>query len=58
VAAQFSALWAAVSLAAQFILGYLPIDVPHAGIVGEIAVQFQEQVDRCVQRSVTLFSDR
>jgi hypothetical protein len=40
VATWLSALWLAVSLAAQSILGHLPINVPQVGVVGEIVVQF------------------
>jgi hypothetical protein len=47
MATQLSALWAAVSLATQSVLGHLPVDTPQAGIVGEIVVQFQERADQC-----------
>jgi hypothetical protein len=40
VATLLSTLWAVVSLPAQSILGHLPVDVPQAGVVGEIVVQF------------------
>jgi hypothetical protein len=36
-----------VSLAAQSILGCLPIDVFQAGIVGEMVARFREQVKWC-----------
>jgi hypothetical protein len=42
VATRLSTLMVAVSLAAQYILGCLPIDVSQAGVVGEIAVRFPE----------------
>jgi hypothetical protein len=64
VATRLSALWVVVSLASQSIFGYFPIDVPEAGVVGEIVVQFRsEQIGAHVSRllagrSVTLFSDR
>jgi hypothetical protein len=45
VATRLSMLRAAVSLAAQSILGQLPIDVSQAGVVGEIDVLFWEQTD-------------
>jgi hypothetical protein len=35
-----SALWAAVSLAIQSILGHLPIKVSQAGVVGEMVARF------------------
>jgi hypothetical protein len=47
VATQLSALWAAVSLAAQSILRHLAIDVPQAGVVGEMVVRFWEQASWC-----------
>jgi hypothetical protein len=40
VAIGLSALWAAVSLAAQSILERLPVDAPQAGVVGEMVAQF------------------
>jgi hypothetical protein len=36
-----------VSFAALSIISHLPIDVTHAGVVGEIVAQFWEYVDRC-----------
>jgi hypothetical protein len=36
-----------VSLAAQSIIGHLPVDVPHVGVVGEIVAQFWEYVNQC-----------
>jgi hypothetical protein len=45
VATRLSMLRAAVSLAAQSILGQLPIDVSQAGVLGEIDVLFWEQTD-------------
>jgi hypothetical protein len=47
VATQLSTLRAVVSLAAQSILGHLPIDISQAGIVGVMVVRFQEQADWC-----------
>jgi hypothetical protein len=38
-------LWAAVSLAAQFILERLPVGTPQVGVVGEIVVRFWERAD-------------
>jgi hypothetical protein len=35
-------LRAAMSLAAQFILGCLPVDISQAGVVGEMVARFQE----------------
>jgi hypothetical protein len=40
VASRLYALWAAVSLAAQSILGRLPIDVSQTGVVGEMVSRF------------------
>jgi hypothetical protein len=40
---RLSALWAAVSLATQSILGWLPIIAPQAGVVGEMVVRFEER---------------
>jgi hypothetical protein len=31
-----------MSLAAQFILGRLPVDISQAGVVGEMVARFQE----------------
>jgi hypothetical protein len=42
LAARLSALWVAVSLASQLVLGHLPIDVPQVGVVGEMPIQFWE----------------
>jgi hypothetical protein len=42
IATRLFALWAMVSLAAQSVLGSLPIDTPQVGIVGEIVVRFWE----------------
>jgi hypothetical protein len=42
VAMRLSVLWAAVSLAAQSILGRLPVDVFQAGVMGEMVARFQE----------------
>jgi hypothetical protein len=47
VASRFSTLWAAVSLAAQSILGCLPIDVSQAGVVGEMVTRFWERAEWC-----------
>jgi hypothetical protein len=47
VATQLSALWVAVSLAAQSILGHLPVDVSQAGVVGEMVVRFWERAEWC-----------
>jgi hypothetical protein len=47
VATRLSALWAAVPLATQSILGRLPVGTPQAGVVGEIVVRFQERADWC-----------
>jgi hypothetical protein len=52
VATRLSTLCATVSLAAQSILGHLPIDVPQAGVVGEIVVRFQEQASWCSRLKV------
>jgi hypothetical protein len=40
VATLLSVLLTAVSLAAQSILGLLPVDVSQPGVVGEMVVQF------------------
>jgi hypothetical protein len=40
---RLSALWAAVSLATQSILGWLPVVAPQAGVVGEMVVRFEER---------------
>jgi hypothetical protein len=37
----------AVSLAAQSILGRLPVDVSQEGVVGEMVVGFQERAEWC-----------
>jgi hypothetical protein len=42
-------LWAAVSLAAQSIIGHLPVDIPQVGAVGEIVARFWEYADRCLR---------
>jgi hypothetical protein len=42
VAMRLSALWAAVSLAAQSILGCLPVDPSQVGVVEEMVSRFQE----------------
>jgi hypothetical protein len=47
VATWLSTLWVAVSLAAQPILGCLPIDVSQVGVVGEMITGFQERVEWC-----------
>jgi hypothetical protein len=47
VATRLSALWVAVSLAAQSILRCLLIDVSQAGVVGEMVVQFWERAEWC-----------
>jgi hypothetical protein len=47
VAMQLSALWAIVSLAAQSILGHLLVDGSHVGVMGEMAVRFQERAEWC-----------
>jgi hypothetical protein len=36
-----------MSLATQTIIDHLPVDIPLAGVVGEIVAQFQEYADRC-----------
>jgi hypothetical protein len=48
VATRLSTLWMAVSLASQSILGRLLIDVPQAGVVGEIVVRFWERASWCL----------
>jgi hypothetical protein len=40
VAMWLSALWAAVSLASQFILGCLPVGISRASVVGEMVDSF------------------
>jgi hypothetical protein len=47
VATWLSVRWAAVSLAAQSILGCLPIDASPTGVVGEMVVKFQEGAEWC-----------
>jgi hypothetical protein len=47
VATWLSALWVAVSLAAQSILGHLPIDASQVGVVGEMVARFWERVEWC-----------
>jgi hypothetical protein len=47
LAMLLSVLWAAVSLAAEFILGCLPIDVSQICVVGEMFARFQEGEDWC-----------
>jgi hypothetical protein len=47
VATRLSALWVAVSLAAQSILGRLPVDVSQVGVVREMVVQFWERAKWC-----------
>jgi small ligand-binding sensory domain FIST len=47
VASQFSTLRVAVSFAAQSIIGHLSIDVPQAGVVGEIVARFREYANQC-----------
>jgi hypothetical protein len=47
VATRLSVLWAVVSWAAQSILGLLPIDVSHAGVVGEMVARFWERAEWC-----------
>jgi hypothetical protein len=38
VATRLSMLWEAMSLAAQSILGHLPVDVSQVGVAGEMVV--------------------
>jgi hypothetical protein len=47
VAMQLSTLWAAVSLAAQFVVGHLPIEAFQAEIVGEMVAKLREQAEQC-----------
>jgi hypothetical protein len=47
VATRLSALWAAVSLASQSILGRLPVDVSQPGVVGEMVTKFRERAEWC-----------
>jgi hypothetical protein len=47
VAMQLFALWGVVSLAAQSILGCLPIDTFQVGVVGEMVARFQERAEWC-----------
>jgi hypothetical protein len=47
VAMGLSTFWAVVSLAAQSILGHLPIDASQAGVVGEMVARFQERAEWC-----------
>jgi hypothetical protein len=42
VASWLSALWAAVSLAAQSILGRLSVNVSQVGVVRKMAARFRE----------------
>jgi hypothetical protein len=42
VVMRLSALWAAMSLADQSILGQFPINAPQAGVVGEMVAKFKE----------------
>jgi hypothetical protein len=43
VARRLSALWVVVSLAAQSILGRLPVDASQVSVVGEMVARLQEQ---------------
>jgi hypothetical protein len=36
-----------MSLAAQSILGHLPLDTSQAGVIGEMVIQFQERAEWC-----------
>jgi hypothetical protein len=47
VATWLSVLWAAVSLAAQSILGCLSVDASQAGAVGEMITRFRERAEWC-----------
>jgi hypothetical protein len=47
VATRLSALWAAVPLATQSILGCLPVDASQAGVVGELVARFWERAEWC-----------
>jgi hypothetical protein len=47
VAMRLSTLWAAMSLAAQSILGHLPADVSHVDVVGGKVDRFQERAEQC-----------
>jgi hypothetical protein len=47
VAMWLSALWAAVSLAAQSILGWLPVDASQESVAGEMVARFWERVKWC-----------
>jgi hypothetical protein len=47
VATRLSVLWSVVSLAAQSMLGFLPIDASQAGVVGKMVIQFWERVEWC-----------
>jgi hypothetical protein len=44
---RLSALWVAVTLAAQSILGCMLIGVSQAGVVGEMVARFQERAEWC-----------
>jgi hypothetical protein len=44
VVVWLSTLWAAMSLAAQSILGCFPIDISQVGVVEEMVARFQERV--------------
>jgi hypothetical protein len=43
---RLSTLWAAVSSAAQSVLGHLPVEVFQVDVVGEMVVKYQEQMER------------
>jgi hypothetical protein len=45
---RLGVLWAAVSLAAQSVLGHSPTEASQAYIVGEMLAKFREQVEQCL----------
>jgi hypothetical protein len=45
VATQLSLLWVAMSLAAQSILGRLPVDGSQAGVVVEMVARFRKRAE-------------
>jgi hypothetical protein len=53
VATRLSELWVAVSLATQSILGHLPVDAFHAGVVGEMVARFWERAEWCLHLEIS-----
>jgi hypothetical protein len=49
VVMRLSTLWVAVSLATQFVLGCLPVDISQMNVVVEMVAKFQEWAEWCLR---------